>query len=416
MSVQFSPVRKAFQYGHHTVTLETGVVARQATSAVMVTMGETVILVTVVAAKSVKAGIDFFPLTVNYFEKTYAAGKVPGGFLKREGKPSDRETLIARLIDRPIRPLFPENFYHEVQVVVTVMSFDPTVSPDIPAMIGASAALTIAGIPFQGPIGAARVGYQQGQFVLNPSTQELVGSELDLVVAGTEQAVLMVESEAHELPEDVMLASVIYGHQQQQTAIQAIKAFAKEVGSREWGWVAPVEDKTIYHTLQELVGKGLQEAYAIREKTTRREKIEVLREQAMGHFTVQNPACDLNAITAAFSQVESHIVRKQILETGIRIDGRDLKTVRPIAIQPTYLPRVHGSALFTRGETQAIVVATLGAERDAQMLDNIEGAGKDNFMLHYNFPPFSVGETGPMMGPKRREIGHGRLAKRAIAP
>ncbi|MCD6047576.1 MAG: pnp [Gammaproteobacteria bacterium] len=409
-------VRKTFQYGQHSITLETGVVARQATGAVMVTMGETVVLVTVCVAKSVREGTDFFPLTVNYTEKFYAAGKIPGGFLKREAKPSDRETLIARLIDRPIRPLFPENFYHEVQVVATLMSHDPEVNPDIPAMIGASAALAIARIPFDGPIGASRVGYQNGQFILNPSVETLKTSDLDLVVAGTDQAVLMVESEAKELPEDIMLAAVIYGHQQQQVAINAIKEFAAEAGNPVWNWTPPAEDNTVYAAIEALVGENLKEAYKIREKAARYEKISVLRDQAHSHLAGTHPELSKNAINAAFSLLESNIVRRQILETKTRIDGRNLTTVRPISIQVGYLPRVHGSALFTRGETQAIVITTLGAERDAQMLDNIEGDSKDPFMLHYNFPPFSVGEVGPMMGPKRREIGHGRLAKRAIVP
>jgi polyribonucleotide nucleotidyltransferase len=409
-------VRKTFQYGQHSITLETGVVARQATGAVMVTMGETVVLVTVCVAKSAREGADFFPLTVNYTEKFYAAGKIPGGFLKREAKPSDRETLIARLIDRPIRPLFPENFYHEVQVVATLMSHDPEVNPDIPALIGASAALAIARIPFDGPIGAARVGYQNGQFILNPSVETLKTSDLDLVVAGTDQAVLMVESEAKELPEDIMLAAVIYGHQQQQVAINAIREFAAEAGNPVWNWTPPAADNTVYPTIESLVGDALKEAYKIREKAARYEKINALRDLVHNRFAETHPELSKNAINAAFSLLESNIVRQQVLETKTRIDGRDLTTVRPISIQVGYLPRVHGSALFTRGETQAIVITTLGAERDAQMLDNIEGDSKDPFMLHYNFPPFSVGEVGMMTGPKRREIGHGRLAKRAIVP
>ncbi len=409
-----SAVRKTFQYGAHQITLETGVIARQATSAVVVRMGECVILVTVVVAKNVREGAGFFPLTINYFEKTFSAGKIPGGFLKREGKPSDRETLIARLIDRPLRPLFPENFYHEVQVVATVLSYDPDVSPDIPALIGASAAVTIAGIPFKGPIGGARVGYAQGQFLLNPSFKQSETSELDLVVSGTEQAVLMVESEANELSEDIMLAAVIFGHQQQQVIIKAIKEFANEVGAVDWGWIAPTEDKSIFETIKELIGRSLKEAYKIREKTARKKQIDALHEQVLGHFSVANPDIDKNAIAKAFGELEAQIVRHDILETKIRIDGRDLKTVRPISIETSYLPRTHGSAVFTRGETQALVVVTLGAERDAQMLDNIEGGKEDKFMLQYNFPPFSVGEVGMMGAPKRREIGHGRLAKRAV--
>lgn len=407
-------VRKTFQYGNHQVTLETGVIARQATSAVIVRMGETILLVTVVANKNVREGTDFFPLTINYIEKAYCAGKIPGGFLKRESRPSDRETLIARLIDRPIRPLFPDCFYNEIQVVVTLLSFDPDISPDIPALIGASAALSISGLPFSGPIGAARVGYCNDQFLLNPSKQELNTSRLDLVIAGTEQAVLMVESEADELSEDIMLAAVIYGHQQQQTAIQAIKEFAAEVGASNWGWTAPVENKSIYDTIQTLVGEGLGQAYQVREKTVRKKQIDALRETVYNHFANSDPTLSKNDLNHVFSQCESDIVRRSILATKHRIDGRDLKTVRPISILTNYLPRTHGAVVFTRGETQALVVVTLGADRDAQMLDNIEGDTRDNFMLHYNFPPFSVGETGMMTGPKRREIGHGRLAKRAL--
>jgi polyribonucleotide nucleotidyltransferase len=410
-------VRKTFTYGAHQVTLETGVVARQATSAVVVTMGETVILVTVVANKNVREGTDFFPLTVNYFEKTYAAGKIPGGFLKREGRPSDRETLIARLIDRPVRPLFPDNFHNEIQLVATVLSFDPEISPDIPAMIGASAALSIAGLPFSGPIAAARVGYHQDQFLLNPSTKELLTSQLDLVVSGTEKAVLMVESEAKELPEDIMLAAVIYGHQQQQVVISAIKEFAAEVAGPTWtGWSAPAEDHSVYDMINELIGQDLSGAYQVREKIERKQKIDGLRDRVVGHFETTNPDLNKNVLVKAFAQLEADLVRKNILATKSRIDGRNLTTVRPISIIAPYLPRSHGSALFTRGETQALVVVTLGGERDAQMLDSIESNSSDNFMLHYNFPPFSVGETGPMTGPKRREIGHGRLAKRAIVP
>lgn len=407
-------VRKTFQYGTHQVTLETGVIARQATSAVVITMGDTKLLVTVVANKAVREGTDFFPLTVNYIEKAYCAGKIPGGFLKRESRPSDRETLIARLIDRPIRPLFPDHFHHEVQVVVTLLSFDPEISPDIPALIGASAALSIAGLPFSGPIGAARVGYHNDQFLLNPSSTELATSQLDLVVSGTAQAVLMVESEADELPEDIMLAAVIYGHTQQQAAITAIKEFAAEVGAADWGWNAPEENKSVYEAIQTLVGSRLRDAYQIHEKGLRKQTIDTLRETVQVHFATVDPELSSNALMHAFSQCESDIMRRSILETKHRIDGRDLKTVRPISILTSYLPRAHGSVVFTRGETQALVVVTLGADRDAQMLDNIEGDTRDNFMLHYNFPPYSVGETGMMGSPKRREIGHGRLAKRAL--
>ncbi len=411
----FNKISKTFTYGKHTVTLETGMLARQATAAVLVTMGETVMLVTAVAAKTVREGTDFFPLTVNYIEKFYAAGRIPAGFFKREGRPTDRETLIARLIDRPIRPLFPEGFYHELQVVITVMSYDPDVNTDIPAMIGASAALSIAGLPFEGPIGAARVGYLDGQFLLNPSSKEVETSALDLVVAGTDTAVLMVESSAKELPEDIMLAAVIFGHQQQQVAIQNIKAFAQEVNSPNWGWTPPAVTTTLVDEIRAQVGLGLQEAYQIREKEARYAKISALRDQVLAHYVENNPTLSKNAINAAFSEIESQIVRRQILDCGQRIDGRDLKTVRPIEIATTYLPRVHGSVVFTRGETQAIVVATLGAERDAQILDSIDTTEtRDPFMLQYNFPPFSVGEVGMMGSPKRREVGHGRLAKRAM--
>ena len=407
-------VRKIFQYGTHQVTLETGVIARQATSAVVITMGDTKLLVTVVANKSVREGTDFFPLTINYIEKAYCAGKIPGGFLKRESRPSDRETLIARLIDRPIRPLFPDHFHHEVQVVVTLLSFDPEISPDIPALIGASAAMSIAGLPFSGPIGAARVGYHNDQFLLNPSSTELATSQLDLVVSGTAQAVLMVESEAEELPEDIMLAAVIYGHTQQQVAITAIKEFAAEVGAVDWGWNAPAENKSVYEAIQTLVGAGLRDAYQIHEKALRKKTIDTLRETMQAHFATVDPELSKNTLMNAFGQCESDIMRRSILETKHRIDGRDLKTVRPISILTSYLPRAHGSVVFTRGETQALVVVTLGGDRDAQMLDNIEGNSHDSFMLHYNFPPYSVGETGMMGSPKRREIGHGRLAKRAL--
>ena len=410
-----SPIRKTFQYGNHQITLETGLVARQSTAAVMVTMGETVILVTVVANPTLKEGIDFFPLTVNYFEKTYAAGKIPGSFLKREGKPSDREVLIARLIDRPLRPLFADNFYYEVQITATVLSFDPEVSPDIPAIIGASAALSISGLPFSGPISAARVGYHQQQFTLNPPTKDLTSSDLDLVVAGTEHGVLMVESSANELPEDIMLAAVIYGHQQGQTAITAIKEFAQDVGTATWEWTAPENHPELYAQIKALVGEKLKSAYQIHEKTTRKNAIKSCQEEVLQHFKDTQPTLDANSLNKTLSKLESDIMREDILNTHRRIDGRDLTTVRPISIETSYLPRTHGSALFTRGETQAIVVATLGTERDGQILDNIEGDTKDTFMLHYNFPPFAVGETGPMTGPKRREIGHGRLAKRAIA-
>lgn len=409
-------ISKTFQYGDHQFKLTTGEIARQATSAVMVQAGDTVVLVTVVAAKSVREGTDFFPLTINYIEKTYSVGKIPGGFLRREGRPSDRETLIARLIDRPLRPLFPEGFYNEVQVVATVMSLDPAVSPDIVAMIGASAALAISGLPFQGPIGAARVGYLNGQYVLNPSFEQLVDSDLDLVVAGTKQAVLMVESEAHQLTEEVMLGAVVFGHQQQQVVIDAINEFAKEVGAKAWELTPPQADHAFEAQMKALVGDDLIAAYQIKEKGLRVPRINELRTKALDHFSTIETPKTVNEITHAFEALESFIVREDILTGKARIDGRDLVTVRPITIRTGVLPRAHGSVLFTRGETQALVVATLGTERDAQMLDQIEGDKNDSFMLHYNFPPYSVGETGMMGSPKRREIGHGRLAKRAIVP
>lgn len=406
--------RKQFIYGKHNVTLETGVIARQATSAVMVSMEDTVVLVTLVCAKTAKEGVDFMPLTINYIEKNYAAGKIPGGFLKREGRPQERETLIARLIDRPLRPLFAEGFHHEVQIVATVLSLDPNVSPDIPALLGASAALAIAKLPFNGPVAAARVGYSQNQFLLNPSLAELEYSSLDLVVAGTEQAVLMVESEADGLSEETMLNAVMFGHEQQQVAIAAIKAFAEEVGGESSiTWTAPSEDHAADQKVSALIQASLAEAYQIREKAARVDRLNALKQQCLEHFAADE-ALPADKVLAVFENLQSRIVRQQILNGEARIDGRDVKTVRPITIQTGVLPRVHGSAVFTRGETQAIVVTTLGTERDAQLLDTIEGEGKDSFMLHYNFPPYSVGEMGMMGSPKRREIGHGKLAKRAL--
>lgn len=410
---------KTFQYGHHTVTIETGIVARQATAAVMVNMDGTVVLVTVVGVEDVVEGRDFFPLTVNYQERMYAAGRIPGGFFKREGRPSETETLIARLIDRPLRPLFPEGFLNEVQIIATVMSINPDVEPDIPAMIGASAALTISGIPFNGPIGAARVGYINEQFVLNPSSKELDKSSLDLVVAGTLDSVLMVESEAKELPESTMLEAVVFGHEQMQIVIKAIQAMKEAVGKATWDWKAAEPDHALIAKVKEVAEQPLTEAYSIPNKEQRYRALKLARksiverlkadvdEQAVCTFTDAN-------ILSTISDLESSIVRSRILQGEPRIDGRDTETVRQIAVQTGVLPRTHGSAFFTRGETQAVVVATLGTSRDAQIIDNVSGEKKDFFMLHYNFPPYCVGETGMVGSPKRREIGHGRLAKRAL--
>ena len=408
-------IKKSFQYGAHTVTLETGEIARQADGAVLVNMADTVVLVTAVGSKNAVEGRDFFPLTVNYQEKTYAAGKIPGGFFKREGRPSEKETLTSRLIDRPLRPLFPKSFYNEVQVVATVISVNPEVDPDVPALLGASAALAISGLPFMGPIGAARVGYQNGQYLLNPTKTQLLTSDLDLVVAGTDKAVLMVESEADCLPEDVMLGAVMFGHEQMQAAIKIIRGLAKEAGKPAWDWKPAEKDKGLAEALSREAEKPLREAYQIPEKQTRFSRIEELREAALAKFAAgETPQWPQNLVANAFMDLEKKIVRGHILEGKPRIDGRDTKTVRPITIKVGVLPRTHGSALFTRGETQALVVTTLGTGRDAQIIDAIEGEYKQPFMLHYNFPPYSVGEVGMMGSPKRREIGHGRLAKRGI--
>ncbi len=412
-----APVIKEFKFGEHTVRMETGEIARQATGAVMLSMGETVVMVTAVALRDAVEGRDFFPLTVNYQEKTYAVGKIPGGFLKREGRASERETLVSRLIDRPIRPLFPEGFTNEVQVVATVMSMDPEINPDIAALLGASAALALTGTPFNGPIGAARVGYAEGKYILNPSASQLVTSELDLVVAGTEQAVLMVESEAKGLSEKVMLDAVVFGHDQMQVAIKAIREFAKEAGVKPWDWQPPAKDDTLDKKVVELGGKGFGDAYQISEKQSRYTQLNEIRatvnEKLAGG---ENPAYNKEQVRNAIEKLESTIVRGRIINGEPRIDGRDHKTVRPITIRTGVLPRTHGSALFTRGETQAIVLTTLGTERDAQTIDALEGSFKDPFMFQYNFPPFCVGETGMMGSPKRREVGHGRLAKRGVNP
>ncbi|MBI3146605.1 MAG: polyribonucleotide nucleotidyltransferase [Pseudogulbenkiania sp.] len=412
----FNKISKTFQYGRHTVTLETGEVARQASGAVLVTMEDTVVLVSVVGSQNVKPGQDFFPLTVDYLERTYAAGKIPGGFFKREGKQSEKEILTCRLIDRPIRPLFPEGFYHDVQIVATVMSLNPEIDSDIPAMIGASAALAISGLPFNGPIGASRVGYANGEYILNPTKTELETSALDLVVAGTERAVLMVESEAKELPEAVMLGAVVFGHDQLQAAIKAINELADEVNPLMWDWAAPAKNDELIAKVREASGEKIASAFRIRQKQARSQVLaEAWNDVKAALITEETDTLTANEIKGIFKSLEAEIVRGQILAGEPRIDGRDTRTVRPIAIRTGVLPRTHGSALFTRGETQAMVVTTLGTQRDEQIIDALAGEYTDRFMLHYNFPPYSTGEAGRMGPPKRREIGHGRLAKRALA-
>ena len=411
----FNKISKTFQYGRHTVTLETGEIARQASGAVMVSMDDTVVLVTVVGAQGVKPGQDFFPLTVDYQERTYAAGKIPGGFFKREGRPSEKEILTSRLIDRPIRPLFPEGFYNEVQIVATVVSLNPEVDADIPAMLGASAALALSGLPFQGPIGAARVGYANGEYILNPTKTELQTSELDLVVAGTQRAVLMVESEARELAETVMLGAVVFGHEQMQAAINAINALADEVNPVLWDWAEPVRNEALIAQVRDIAGADIKAAFAIRQKQVRSQKLnEAWDKVKAALITEDTDTLTANEIKGIFKNLEAEIVRGQILAGEPRIDGRDTRTVRPISIRTGVLPRAHGSALFTRGETQALVVTTLGTKQDEQVIDALAGEYTERFMLHYNFPPYSTGETGRVGSPKRREIGHGRLAKRAL--
>ena len=408
-------VIKSFPYGPHTVTIQTGELARQAAGSVRVSMGDTMVLVTACAAKSAVAGRDFFPLTVNYVEKTYAAGRIPGGFFKREGRPTEKETLTSRLIDRPIRPLFPDGFYNDVQVVATVLSLDPDIDADIPSLIGASAALAISGLPFNGPIGAARVGWKNGQYLLNPGAKELTESELHLVVAGTEHAVLMVESEAKGLSEEVMLGSVVFGHQQMQTAIRAIKELAAEVGKPRWKWEPPAENAELTSAVALHAQAALAQAYTITEKMQRQTRVSEVKAQTEAKLTGgENPKWTSEQVDSALFKLESNIVRQRILNGEPRIDGRDTKTVRPITVKVGVLPRTHGSAQFTRGETQAMVVTTLGTTRDAQIIDALEGERREPFMLHYNFPPFSVGETGMMGSPKRREIGHGNLARRGV--
>ena len=410
----FNKVSKTFQWGKHSVTLETGEIARQSGGAVIVNMDDTVVLATVVAKSQAKAGQDFFPLTVDYIEKTYAAGKIPGSFFKREGRPSELETLTSRLIDRPIRPLFPDGFYNEVQVVIHVLSLNPEVQADIPALIGSSAALAISGIPFNGPIGAARVGYANGAYVLNPSKTELDESLLDLVVAGTAEAVLMVESEADQLSEEVMLGAVVFGHEQGNVAIAAINDLVREAGKPEWDWQAPAKDEDFIAKVSALGEEKLRAAYQIRSKQARTQACRDAYAAVMGGLKAEGVEFDGVKVEGLLFDIESRIVRSQILAGEPRIDGRDTRTVRPIEIRTSVLPRTHGSALFTRGETQALVAATLGTERDAQRIDALAGDFQDRFMMHYNMPPFATGETGRVGSPKRREIGHGRLAKRAL--
>jgi polyribonucleotide nucleotidyltransferase len=410
-----TPIKKTFQYGQHLVTLETGEIARQTSGAVLVNMADTVVLVTVVAARETQEGRDFLPLRVDYQERSYAAGRIPGGFFRREGRPSESETLVARLMDRPLRPLFPDGFTHEVQIIATVLSLNNQVDPDIPALIGASAAVALSGVPFDGPIGAARVGYRDGQYLLNPSRAEIKTSQLDLVVAGTERAVLMVESEAEELPEEVMLGAVVFGHEQMQVAIRAIHDLVAEAGSPRWNWQPPASDEMLANATRAAAGTALAEAYQIPEKLARQQRVREIRDQLIVQLTAQEPErWTSQAIESAFSTLEKQVVRGRILSGQPRIDGRDTRTVRPISVRVGVLPRTHGSALFTRGETQALVVTTLGTERDAQIIDAIEGEYRQPFLLHYNFPPYSVGEIGMVGSPKRREVGHGRLAKRGV--
>jgi polyribonucleotide nucleotidyltransferase len=409
------PVTKTLTWGRQRLTLETGEIARQASGAVLVNMDDTVVLVTVVGARGAKPGQDWFPLTVDYQERTYAAGKIPGGFFKREGRPSEKEVLTSRLIDRPIRPLFPDGFYNEVQVVATVMSSNNEVDSDIPAMIGASAALALSGIPFNGPIGAARVGFANGEYLLNPTAMELETSQLDLVVAGTQQAVLMVESEAHELAEDVMLGAVVYGHEQMQAVINAIHELVEEAGRPVWDWAPPQKDQPLIERIAQLAENDLRDAYKIHSKQERRTRIDEACKRARQELVPEGSTADhAQTVADELSNLEAKIVRNQILDGEPRIDGRDTRTVRPISIRTGVLPRAHGTALFTRGETQALVTATLGTSRDEQIIDALQGEYRERFMMHYNMPPYATGETGRVGSPKRREIGHGRLAKRAL--
>ena len=409
-----TPITKTFEFGQHTVTLETGVIARQASAAVMASMDDTSVLVSVVGKKEAVEGQDFFPLTVNYQERTYAAGKIPGGFFKREGRPSEEETLIARLIDRPIRPLFPEGFTNEVQVIITVVSANPEIPTDIISLLGTSAALAISGVPFSGPVGAARVGYKDGKYLLNPLATELAESQLDLVVSGTDSAVLMVESEAEVLSEEVMLGAVVYGHEQMQTAINAINEFKAEVGTEAWDWTAPAKNTDLEAKIAELASEQVNEAYQITEKAARYERVAEIRNAVLAQLAEADEELNEGEAKELFHDLEKKVVRGRITQGSPRIDGRDPEMVRALDVMTGVLPRTHGSAVFTRGETQALVTATLGTQRDAQRLDTLMGEKTENFMLHYNFPPYCVGETGFVGSPKRREIGHGRLAKRGI--
>jgi polyribonucleotide nucleotidyltransferase len=409
-----NPIKKTFTYGSHQVTLETGEIARQAHGAVLVTMDDTVVLAAVTASKTAKPGQEFFPLTVDYAEKTYAAGKIPGGFFKREGRPTEKETLTSRLIDRPIRPLFPDGFYNEVQVVAQVLSLNPEVDSDIPAMIGVSAALTLSGVPFSGPIGACRVGYLDGQYVLNPTATQLKESKLNLVVAGTEQGVMMVESEAHELSEDIMLGAVTYGHEQMQAAIQAINELAEVAGKPAWDWQPPAKNEALIAQVAQFAEADLREAFRMKQKQARNTRLNEIRAAVVEKLSAGNPEINPNEVKDIFFNLESKIVRTQILDGEPRIDGRDTRTVRPIACRVGVLPRTHGSALFTRGETQALVTVTLGTGRDEQIIDALAGEYRERFMFHYNMPPYATGETGRYGFTKRREIGHGRLAKRSL--
>ncbi|ASJ96040.1 polyribonucleotide nucleotidyltransferase [Shewanella marisflavi] len=409
-----NPIVKSFEYGQHTVTLETGVIARQADAAVLASMGDTTVLVTVVGKKAEEPGRDFFPLTVNYQEKTYAAGKIPGGFFKREGRPSEGETLTARLIDRPIRPLFPNGFKNEVQVIITVVSVDPEISPEVISMIGTSAALSISGIPFNGPLGSAQVGYVDGEYILNPTVSQLKESQLELSVAGTENAVLMVESEASALPEEVMLGAVVYGHEQQQVVINAIKELRAEVNKPMWDWKPAEVDAELVEKVRVLAEEGFTNAYQITAKHERRDAVIEVKQAAIAKLVEENPDVDLAEADKLLGSLEKKVVRSRIIAGNPRIDGREPDMIRALSVMAGVLPRTHGSALFTRGETQALVTCTLGTERDAQKIDSIMGEQTSRFMLHYNFPPYSVGETGMVGSPKRREIGHGKLAWRGI--
>jgi polyribonucleotide nucleotidyltransferase len=413
--VKPTAIKKSFQYGDLTVTMEAGEIARQASGAVMISMGDTVVFVTVVAAKDSEEGRDFFPMTVNYQERTYAAGKIPGGFFRREGRASEAETLTCRLIDRPIRPLFPKGFTNELQIVATVVSVSEDIDPEIPAIIGASAALSIAGVPFNGPLGAARVGYKDGEYLLNPNKAALKTSDLDLVVAGTSHAVLMVESEAKLLTEEVMLGAVMFGHEQMQTVITAINEFAAEVATPKWEWVAAVADETLAAKVAEISTDALTTAYQIADKLQRQDAVKAAKNAAIESLaSADGSGWSENDVIGAFGKLEKKIVRGRIIAGEKRIDGRTTSDVRQITVRTGVLPRTHGSALFTRGETQALVVTTLGTARDAQIIDALDGSYREPFMLHYNFPPYCVGETGMVGSPKRREIGHGRLAKRGV--